>query len=126
MAIPRHVLNFQILLYASLFLDALTMAFRDRSSDVAISASAMVVATGLTVGLLLLFVYLVDVAVYKRKRWPLSVLGLALGLSVMSVLQTFNATGLTFGFLIDLLSCGLTAGGLYYAVTGDARGWFKQ
>ncbi len=126
MAIPQHVLNFQALLYASLILDAITMAFRDRSTDVVISNGAMMVATGLTIGLLLLFVYLVDVAVYKRKRWPLSVLGLALGLSVISLFQTIKLTGLDFGALIDGLSCGLTAGGLYYAVTGDARGWFNQ
>lgn len=126
MPIPQHVLNFQALLYASLCLDALTLAFRDRSSDAAMSGEAVMVATALTIGLLLLFVYLVDVATYRRKRWPLLVLAAALGLSVMSVVEAIGSTGLTFGSLVDILSCGLTGGGLYYAVTGDARGWFNQ
>jgi hypothetical protein len=29
------------------------------------------------------------------------------------------------GLLIDMLSCGLTAAGLYLSFTGDAKGWFN-
>jgi hypothetical protein len=27
--------------------------------------------------------------------------------------------------VIEIVSCGLTAAGLYYSFTGDAKGWFN-
>jgi hypothetical protein len=35
-------------------------------------------------------------------------------------------SGLQFETLLELISTGMTAAGLYCSFTGDARGWFEK
>jgi hypothetical protein len=44
--------------------------------------------------------------------------------SVLSLSQIVDETGLQASTFVDMLSCGLTAAGMYLAFTGDAKDWF--
>jgi glucan phosphoethanolaminetransferase (alkaline phosphatase superfamily) len=125
-ALPKNVFYFEVLLYASLFLDALSVAFRDRSLESDAFESTLMIANLLTAGLLMLFVYLVWLAAYGRKSWPRWVLGVSLAVSVLSLSQVLATEGLQFDNFIDLLSCLLTGGGLVFAFSGDAKDWFTE
>jgi hypothetical protein len=46
-------------------------------------------------------------------------------LSVISLVQIIGEKGLAFDSGIEIISCALTAMGLYYSFTGDAVGWFN-
>ena len=52
------------------------------------------------------------------------VLGAALVLSVISLVQQIGERGVAFDSGIEMISCALTAAGLYFSFTGDAVGWF--
>jgi hypothetical protein len=49
----------------------------------------------------------------------------ALVLSVLSLFPVIGERGLELDSIIEIVSCGLTAAGLYYSFTGDAQGWFN-
>jgi hypothetical protein len=124
MIIPKNVLRFEVLLYLSLLLDSLSAAFLDRApADMSEAAAAS--ANMFAAVLLALLVLLVWLAARHRKNWARWVLVTALGLSILSLLDTLG-DGLTFATAIDVLSTGLTAAGLYYSFTGDARNWFNS
>ena len=123
---PRRVWYFEALLYASLTLDALSIAFQDRTADADLSDSTLMVANLLAAGLLLLFVYLVWLAAHRRRSWPRWVLMVSLAVSALSLSQVIGANGLQLDGLIDLISCTLTGLGLFCAFTGDAKGWFTE
>jgi hypothetical protein len=53
------------------------------------------------------------------------VLTAALVFSAMSLLQVIGASGLQLDSAIEVVSCALTAAGLYFSFTGDAKGWFN-
>ena len=125
MNIPRNVLWFEVLLYMSLTLDALSVAFQDRTPSVEMTESMIMVATVLAGGMILLLVFLVRLAAQKRKNWPRWVLAAALLLSVISLVQVIGDSGLQLDSAIEVISCALTAAGLYFSFTGDAQGWFN-
>jgi drug/metabolite transporter (DMT)-like permease len=125
MNLPKNVLWFEVLLYLSLMLDALSVAFQDRTPTPQMTESMISVAT-ITAGCLILFLaFLVWLAAERRKSWPRRVLIVALVLSVTTLMQLIAARGLQFDSAIDVVSCALTAAGLYCSYTGDARGWFN-
>ncbi|MBS0530951.1 MAG: hypothetical protein JSS22_16395 [Proteobacteria bacterium] len=125
MTLPRNVLRFEVLLYLSLLLDTLSAAFLDRvPADIGEAASANV--NLLAVVLLAFFLLLVWLAARHRKNWARWVLVAALGLSALSLLDALGSGGLTFATAVDVLSTALTAAGLYYSFTGDAKGWFDS
>jgi len=119
MNVPRNVLWFEVLLYASLVLDALTVAFQDRTQN------ADVIVTLLDAVLILLLFFFVWLAAQRRKSWPRWVLFAALVLSVISLFQLVGENGLELGTAVEILSCAVTAAGLYFSFTGDAKGWFN-
>ena len=125
MTLPKNVLWFEALLYLSLTLDALSVAFQDRTPTVAATESMITTATVMAAGMILLLVYFVWLAAQRRKNWPRWVLAVALVLSVISLIQTIGDGGLTLDSAIEIVSCALTAAGLYFSVTGDAQGWFN-
>jgi hypothetical protein len=45
-------------------------------------------------------------------------------LSVITLAQIIGESGLQVDSGIEIVSCALTAAGLYFSFTGDARGWF--
>jgi hypothetical protein len=121
MKVPNNVVWFEVLLYLSLTLDALSTAFQDRSTLEGDPLGPMI----LEAGLILLLVYFVHLAVQKRKNWPRWVLTSLLVLSVFSLLPVLTEDGLAIDSGIRIVSCLLKAVGLYCSYTGDAQGWFN-
>ena len=124
MNVPRNVLLFEIMLYLSLMLDALSVAFQDRTPDAGVTASTITIATAMTGVLILLLLYFVWLAARRRKNWPRWVLAAALLFSVGSLWQALGESGLALDNGIEIVSCLLTAAGLYFSFTGDAQDWF--
>jgi hypothetical protein len=125
MNVPRNVFWFEVLLYLSLTLDALSVAFQDRTPSAATPPQAINLGALLAVGLILLLVYFVRLAAEGRKSWPRFVLTALLVLSVLSLVQIIGEKGLALDSGIEIISCALTAMGLYFSFTGDAVGWFN-
>lgn len=124
MTVPKHVLWFEVLLYLSLVLDALSVAFQDRTPSADMTEPMIMVANVVAACLILMFVYLVWLAAQQRKNWPRWVLIASLVFSVISLVQIIGDSGLQLDSCIEIFSCFLTASGLYFSFTGDARGWF--
>ena len=125
MILPKNVLRFEVLLYLSLTLDALSVAFQDRTPSAEMTESMIMTATVMAAGLILLLVYFVWLAAQRRKNWPRWALGAALVLSIISLVQIIGDSGLQLDSGIEIISCILTAAGLYFSFTGDAQGWFN-
>ena len=125
MTIPKNVWWFEVLLYASLTLDALSVAFQDRTPRADMTEQMINVATVMAACLILLLVYFVWLAAQRRKNWPRWALATALVLSVISLVQMIGDKGVEFSSGIEVVSCALTAAGLYFSFTGDAQGWFN-
>jgi hypothetical protein len=125
MILPRNVVWFEALLYLSLTLDAVSVAFQDRTPKADMTEQMIMVATMMAAGLILLLVHFVRLAARGRKNWPRWVLTAALVLSVISLTQVIGAKGLQLDSAIEVVSCALTAAGLYFSFTGDAVGWFN-
>ncbi|WP_027522928.1 hypothetical protein [Bradyrhizobium sp. Ec3.3] len=125
MSVPRNVLRFEVLLYASLMLDALSVAFQDRTPNPDMTDQMITTATLIAGGMILLLVYFVWLAAQKRKNWPRWVLAAALVLSVISLTQIIGEKGIELDSGIEIVSCVLTTIGLYFSFTGDAQGWFN-
>ena len=126
MNVPKNVLWFEVLLYLSLVLDALSVAFQDRTPSEDMSEQMIMVATVMAGGLILLLVFFVWLAAQRRKNWPRWVLAVALLLSVVSLVQVIGEVGVQLDSAIEVVSCALTAAGLYFSYTGDAKGWFNS
>jgi branched-subunit amino acid permease len=122
---PKNVLRFEVLLYTSLILDALSVAFQDRTPTADMTEQMITVATVIAGGLILLLVYFVYLAAQRRKNWPRWVLAAALIFSVVSLWQVIGDNGVELDSGIEIVSCFLTAAGLYFSFTGDAQGWFN-
>src|ERR1019366_1455944 len=90
MNVPKNVLWFEVLLYLSLTLDALSVAFQDRTPNAEMTAPAIMVATAMAGGMILLLVFFVWLAAQRRKNWPRWVLAAALVLSVISLVQVIG------------------------------------
>ena len=125
MNVPKNVLWFEVLLYVSLVLDALSVAFQDRTPGKDLTESTIMVATVMAAGMILPFVYFVWLAAQRRKNWPRWVLVASLVLSVISLVQVVGESGVQVDSGIEIISCVLTAAGLYFSFTGDAVGWFN-
>jgi hypothetical protein len=125
MSVPRNVIWFEVLLYLSLTLDSLSVAFQDRTPSPDMTQAMINTASVMAAGLILLMVYLVWLAAQRRKNWPRWVLVGSLVLSIYSLIDIIADAGIAFDSFIEIISCTLTAGGLYYSYTGDAKGWFN-
>ncbi len=125
MTLPKNVFRFEVLLYASLMLDALSVAVQDRTPTGDMTDQTIMAATLVAGGMILLLLYFVWLAARHRKNWPRWVLAAALVLSVISLFQVIGEKGVELDSFIEIVSCALTAAGLYYSFTGDAQGWFN-
>ena len=125
MSVPRNVQRFEALLYASLMLDALSVAVQDRTPTIEMTEQMIMTGTLLAGGMIVLLVYFVWLAAHWRKNWPRWVLTAALVLSVTSLAQILGERGLELDSAIEIVSCVLTGFGLYFSFTGDAQGWFN-
>jgi heme/copper-type cytochrome/quinol oxidase subunit 4 len=124
MTVPNNVLWFEVLLYLSLTLDSVSVAFRDRTPNDNMTEQAIIVGTVMAGGMILLLLYFVYLAARHRMGWARWVLVAALVLSVISLVPVIGQRGIEFDSGIEAISCALTAMGLYYSFTGDAVGWF--
>ena len=125
MKVPKNVLWFEVLLYLSLALDALSVAFQDRTPGADMTEQMITTATVMAACLILLLVYFVWLAAQRRKNWPRWALAAALVLSVISLVQAIGDNGVQLDSGIEVVSCALTAAGLYFSFTGDAQGGFN-
>jgi heme/copper-type cytochrome/quinol oxidase subunit 4 len=125
MSVPKNVLWFEVLLYLSLTIDALSVAFQDRTPNAEMTESIIMVQTVMDAVMILLLVFFVWLAAQRRKNWPRWALAAALLLSVISLVQGIGGSGLQFDSGVEIVSCALTAAGLYFSCTGDAVGWFN-
>ncbi|WP_315703349.1 MULTISPECIES: hypothetical protein [unclassified Bradyrhizobium] len=125
MNLPRNVLWFEILLYISLMLDALSVAVQDRTPTTEITDGMIMAQSIFNGAVILLMVYFVYLAAQQRKNWPRWVLLAALLLSAYSLVIFIGEKGMTLDAGLEIISCALTTVGLYYSFTGDARGWFN-
>lgn len=122
--VPQNIWRFEVLLYISLLLDTLMAMFRTMPED--ISETAASIASFASAALILLFVFLVGLAARGRKNWARWVLVVALILSLLSLMGDLSLNGLQVENLLELVSATLTAVGLSYSFTGDARDWFDR
>src|SRR3954451_21196818 len=118
MTVPVNVVWFQVLLYLSLTLDALSVAFADRTPSVGMTEQTIDAATVTAAVLILLLVYFVWLAAQKRKSWPRLALAALLVLSVISLVQVIGDKAVQLDSGIEIVSCLLTAAGLYFSFTG--------
>jgi hypothetical protein len=125
MKLPKNVVWFEVLLYLSLTLDALSVAFQDRTPSAEMTDSMITVASLMAACMILLMVYFVWLAAQRRKNWPRWALLAALALSIISLAQVIGDGGVGLDSGIEVVSCALTAAGLYFSFTGDAKGWFN-
>ena len=125
MSVPSNIRRFEALLYASLMLDALSVAVQDRTPNAEMTEQMITTQTLLAGGMILLLVYFVRLAAQHRKNWPRFVLAAALVLSVISLGQIIGEKGLELDSAIEIVSCVLTTMGLYFSFSGDAQGWFN-
>ena len=125
MNVPKNVWWFEVLLYLSLTLDALSVAFQDRTPTAAMTEQMITIATVMSAVVILLLVYFVRLAAHRHKNWPRWVLAAVLVLSVISLVQVIGDNGVQLDSGIEVVSCALTAAGLYFSFTGDAQGWFN-
>src|SRR5260370_17287059 len=122
MTIPKNVWRFEVLLYASLTLDALSVAFQDRTPRADMTEQMINVATVMAACLILLLVYFVWLAAKRRKNWPRWALAAAGVLSVIQLMQIIADSGLQLDSGVEIGSCILTAARLYFSFTVDAPG----
>src|ERR1700742_2573955 len=108
MNLPKNVFRFEVLLYASLMLDALSVAVQDRTPSADMSDQMIMFATLFTGGMILLFLYFVRLAARQRKNWPRWVLAAFLVLTIISLSQTIDANGVELDTFIEIVSCALT------------------
>jgi hypothetical protein len=125
MNVPKNVLWFEVLLYLSLTLDALSVAFQDRTQTTDMTESVILIASVIAACMILLLCYFVWLAAQRRKNWPRWVLLASLVLSLISLIETVGDSGMQIDSAIEVVSCALTAAGLYFSFTGDAQGWFN-
>ncbi|MGT2500855.1 hypothetical protein ACVOMS_08605 [Bradyrhizobium guangxiense] len=125
MSVPSNVRRFEALLYASLMLDAVSVAVQDRTPNAEMTEQMIMSGTLLAGGMILLLLYFVRLAAHHRKNWPRWVLAAALVLSVISLGQIIGEKGLELDSAIEIVSCALTTMGLYFSFSGDAQGWFN-
>jgi len=125
MNVPRNVLWFEVLLYLSLMLDALSIAVQDRTPSREMTEQMIMAASIVAGAMILLLVYFVHLAARRRKNWPRWVLLATLLLSVIELIQVIGANGVELDSAIEIVSCILTTAGLYFSFTGDAKGWFN-
>jgi protein-S-isoprenylcysteine O-methyltransferase Ste14 len=125
MNVPKNVLWFEVLLYLSLALDALSVAFSDRTPTAEMTEQLIMTGSMMAAVLILLLVYFVWLAAQRRKNWPRWALMASLVLSVISLVQIIGESGVQLDSIIEIISCALTAAGLFYSFTGDAKGWFN-
>lgn len=120
---PGNIIRFEALLLASLLIDTLSAAFNRMALDdvpAADRGSFLIFA----VTFLVFILTLIRLAAERAQNWARWTLTVFFALSVMASFAELAEKGIRFSTPVDWLSIALTAYGLYFAFTGDARDWF--
>lgn len=122
MTVPRDVLRFEILLYLSLLLDALSAALFGVTAD----GSDKPFVSFLTALIIAGLVLLVWLAARRQKSWARWTLFGFFALTLL--LYTASLNEMTFGMkeFVDVISIGLSVFGFYFSFTAEARRWFTS
>lgn len=125
MNVPKDVLRFEVLLYLSLLLDALSAAFFGVATDEAAGATQPLLSflTAIFIAALVLLVWL---AAQRQKNWARWTLFGFFVLTILLYVQSFGEMTFSVRTLIDLLSIALSAFGFYFSFSAEARRWFKS
>jgi hypothetical protein len=124
MTVPKNILRFEVLLYISILLDLLSAAFLGRDHLVGLGAATETRVLLIAVAIVMAECFFVHLAARKRKNWARWTL---LAVQVLSCLSSLNPAAVgptTAEMTISVISTALTAIGLYFSFTGDAKGWF--
>jgi hypothetical protein len=124
MTIPGNVLLFEILLYASLLLDALTAALFGAAGEgtneaiyAFISLLAAIVIAGATL--------LVWLAARRRKDWARWTLLAFFSLTLVAWAGSIGDMTVSLRSIMDLVSAGLSIAAFGFSFTREARQWFR-
>ena len=122
--IPKDVVRFECLLYASLVLDALSAALFCAASDGANEATYAFLSL-LAAVLIAAATLLVWLAARQRKDWARWALFAFFALTLVTYVGSLG--DITFGFktLIELVSAILSVLAFYFSFTTEARQWFR-
>ena len=121
-SVPKDVLRFEALLYLSLILDCLTVAFLGASGETAETrASLSTVNAFLIMG----FFTLVWLASQRRKNWARWTLFGFFVFTAILYIGTIGERPFGISTIVDWISLALSALGYYYAFTAEAQQWFK-
>jgi hypothetical protein len=124
MTLPTDILRFEILLYLSLLLDALTAAFfgiAPANASGTVSPSVNLLSAVFIAAL----VYLVWLAARRRKSWACWTLLAFFVLSVVLFVASFGDMVFGLRTIVEIASIVLSAAGFYFAFTPDSRRWFS-
>jgi hypothetical protein len=121
MTVPRDILRFEVLLYLSLLVDALSAAFFGAGEDSAARASVSLFSAVVIAA----FVGLVWLAARRQKNWARWTTFGFFVLTVILYIQSFGELAFSAGTLVDMLSLALSALGFYFAFTSEAQQWFN-
>ena len=124
MNVPKDVLRFEVLLYLSLLLDALSAAFFGVAADDAAGATQSFVSF-LTAVFIAALVLLVWLAARRQKNWARWTLFGFFVLTIVLYVQSIGEMTFSVRTLVDLLSLVLSAFGFYFSFSSEARQWFK-
>src|SRR4051812_28044031 len=103
MTLPKNIVRFEVLLYVSLLMDALSAALVDhRLSDA--TAAEMATINQFAIIQLVALLGCVWLAARHRRNWARWVLAGALGLSLISLAYGVAEGGLQFAGFIDIIS----------------------
>jgi hypothetical protein len=125
MNVPRNVLRFEVLMYISLMLDAISVALQDRTPTPENPDSAIMMLAILNGMVIVVLAFFVHLAARGRKNWPRWVVLAVEALTGVSLWLFLQDKGMTLDAGINVISSVLVTIGLYYSFTGDARGWFN-
>jgi CHASE2 domain-containing sensor protein len=125
MPIPKDVVRFEILLYASLLIDALSVAIFGVGSGAA-SEATRAFDNLLTAFLIAALAFLVWLAARRRKNWARWTLLAVFTLTLFAYAATLGQ--LTFGLraVMDMVSMVLTVCGFFFSFTAQAGQWFRS
>ena len=115
-----------MLLYVSLILDSISVAFQDRTAIADQDDGAVFTYFAISGFWILLQLYLVWLSAHRHKNWARWVLAANLLLSGTSLLQFMVQNGLQFDAAIETVSGALTAVAIFLSFTGGAKDWFKE
>ncbi len=122
MTVPRDVLRFEVLLYLSLLLDALSAALFGITAD----GSDKPFVSFFTALIIAALVFLVWLAAQRQKNWARWTLFGFFALTLLLYIASLSAMTLGIKEFVDVISIILSAFGFYFSFTAEARRWFTS